>query len=116
MEDRSALLLGIANDNNPSCAIGPFIPLFGSSLCGHCSLVWVVRPDDGFGAASADCLQIGLVGRFARIGPGARGEAAADVELRQRAGGRTGACRGPADGGPGDARQPTRTAAWHAFR
>src|SRR5262245_57848015 len=32
MEGRSALLLGIAKDNNASCAIGPFIRLFDSTF------------------------------------------------------------------------------------
>ena len=32
MEGRSALLLGIAKDNNASCAIGPFVRLFDADL------------------------------------------------------------------------------------
>ena len=32
MEGRSALLLGIAKDNNASCAIGPFVRLFDATF------------------------------------------------------------------------------------
>jgi fumarylacetoacetate (FAA) hydrolase family protein len=32
VEGRSALLLGKAKDNNASCAIGPFLPLFDAQF------------------------------------------------------------------------------------